>query len=102
PKTFSNSSENLFSEAVTFEGCWLSVVNMRSAIWGLCRINSTAATMSDKLLLMSWRKCESLRLSSVKSSTVKVTGALGNAIVKNGSKKQPNASGFERLTLFQV
>ena len=74
PRTRSKSRENFVIASEILGGCSVKVAIIRSAVSGLCRISSVAASMSDRLLLMSWRRAESLRFSSPICPTVKVTG----------------------------
>ena len=82
PKACSNVVENLLIEAVILPGCSARVFIIRSATVGLCRINSAAATIKERLLLMSCRILASWRFNSPSCSIVKVTGSLGRPISK--------------------
>jgi hypothetical protein len=48
PKARSNSCENLVTDSAIFAGCSESVAIMRSAMCGLWRMSSAAATISDR------------------------------------------------------
>src|SRR6266481_5130403 len=70
----------------------MSVSIMRSAMCGLERLSSTAAVMSDRALLMSWRMLESLWFNSSTCLALKVIGWLGKAITHDAPNVASNAS----------
>ena len=77
PKVVSKSAEKARIWAMILSGCWEMLSIMRGASSGLRRINSTAATISERLLLMSCRVVASFSLSSETCSGVSVTEAWG-------------------------
>ena len=94
PTVRSNSVMNLSRATEILVGCSPRVATMRSAVCGLRRINSTAATIKASWLLTSCRIADNLFLKSASCWAVKVTGWLGKIIANDGLKARERQATF--------